>query len=141
MKRRSNPASLALFGGSKRPHSELIALSLLSAAEVAHSFSAFMPSAFTIKNWVLEGTNGELEERLVNLRAGYKPAVFFGLAISGTVALLAHSPLPILAGLGAGLVMMSQYEAALPPELRVPMYALPNLILPGLALPAPALEV
>ena len=99
---------------------EVLALSLLSAGESAHAFSAFLPSRFTIKNWVLCAEDGkELEENIANLRSGYKPALLFGMGLGAVVSIIAKSPIPILFAGGSSLLMLQLYEGALPKELRL----------------------
>ncbi len=105
--------------GKETPSEQVIALSILAAAEVAHAFSAHMPSAFTIKSFALQGTDGEVKEKLSDLRSGYLPATIFGLLLSGVVAVLAKSPLPLMFGGGAAAVMVMTYESNLPKEMRL----------------------
>ncbi len=105
--------------GNETPSEQVIALSILAAAEVAHSYSAHMPSAFTIKTLALQGTEEEVKEKLANLRSGYLPATIFGLLLSGVVAILAKSPLPLMFGGAAAGVMIVTYESNLPKEMRL----------------------
>jgi len=98
---------------------ELIALSLLSAGEAAHAWSAFNPSAFTIRNWVLDGDPQKVQQNIANLRSGYLPAIAFGVGLGAVVSLIARSPLPAaFAGL-TSLLMLVLYEQALPAEKRL----------------------
>jgi hypothetical protein len=92
----------------------LAMLSIFTAAETAHAFSAFMPSHFTIKTFALEGDPAAVAVKLENLRSGYLPATLFGLLLGGVVSVLARSPLPLLASLGASAVMVLNYELAIP---------------------------
>ncbi|MHB1132990.1 MAG: hypothetical protein ACYC4L_11435 [Chloroflexota bacterium] len=103
---------------SIKPTSDVVALSLLTAAEAGHAFSAYLPSYFTIKSFALDGDSAAVQQKLANLRSGYLPAVTFGLLLGGAVSVFAKSPLPLIASLGAAAVMLTQYEGALPPELR-----------------------
>ena len=99
---------------------EVLALSLLSAGESAHAFSAFLPSHFTIRNWVLcEDSEEEVYFNIVKLRSGYKPALLFGMGLGAVVSIIAKSPLPILFAGGSSLLMLQLYEGALPKELRL----------------------
>ena len=98
---------------------ETLALSLLSAGEASHSFSAFLPSRFTIRNWVICGEADEVRDNIANLRSGYKPAVLFGMGLASVVSVIAKSVLPRLFSAGTSLAMIKLYEAALPPELQL----------------------
>lgn len=99
---------------------QVIALTLLTAAETAHAFSAFLPSFFTIRTFALQGGLDEVCLKLENLRSGYIPAVTFGLALGGVVSALAKSPLPLVGSALTAVFMVSQYERALPERLRAP---------------------
>lgn len=104
---------------------EIIALALLSAGEASHSFSAFLPSRFTIRNWVLDGEEQKVDENIVNLRSGYIPALIFGLGLGAIVSVIAKSALPLAFAAGTSLAMITLYEGALPPEKRLnPVLAL-----------------
>jgi len=98
---------------------DVLALSLLSAGEVAHSFSSFMPSRFTLSNWVLDGTDAEVQVRLRSFRAGYLPAVAWGIGLSAVVSVVAESALPLLFGTGTAAAMVALYEQGIPPERRL----------------------
>jgi small-conductance mechanosensitive channel len=58
---------------------EDLLLAVFVAVEGVHSFSAFMPSAFTIRTFVRD------REDIAQLRAGYIPAVLFVFLIAGLV--------------------------------------------------------
>lgn len=105
--------------------SEVIALSLLTAGEMAHAFSAFMPSRFTIRNWVLDGDHRQVREKVASLRSGYAPALVFGLGLGGVVAVIARSPLPLLFSAATGAALVHLYEQALPAEMRLGRPELP----------------
>ena len=110
---------------------EVLALSLLTAGEQAHSFSAFMPSAFTANNWILDGTPEEIRQRVAMWRKGYRPALAFGLGLSAVVSVIAKSPLPFLFAAGAGVTMGTMYERILPEEYRLKLEDWPTLLITG----------
>lgn len=84
-----------------------IALTLLAAAETAHTFSAFEPSVFTIRRLAApQGAQGDI-------RLGYIPAVIMSLGISGTVAYLIKSWAPIIASMLVAGFTIGVYEWAL----------------------------
>lgn len=105
---------------------QVIALSLLTAAEAAHAFSAFLPSYFTIKSFALTGDPQVVQAKLQNLRSGYLPSMTFGALLGGTVAFLAKHPLPLVTAIVTSLFMVTQYERALPPNLRLWSGSLPS---------------
>lgn len=113
------------------PSSEVLALSLLTAGEQAHAFSAFMPSAFTASNWVLNGSWGEVAEKVAMWRRGYRPAVLFGLGLAAAVSWIAKSPLPLIFAAVSGVGMVCMYENVLPKEFRVPAKEWPEVLLLG----------
>lgn len=117
---------------------ETLALALLTAGEQAHSFSAFMPSAFTAKNWVLEGSKDQVQARITMWRQGYRPAIAFGLGLGAVVSYIARSPLPLLFAAGSGVAMISLYERVLPKEDRLTLAEWPILLLAGEVKPSAA---
>lgn len=99
---------------------DVLALALLTAGEQAHAFSAYLPSHFTIRNWVLEGKNQrEIDANICNLRSGYLPSLAFGLGLGAVISFIAKSPLPFLFSVGTGAVMINLYERALPEDKRL----------------------
>jgi hypothetical protein len=108
--------------------SQLLALTLLTAAETAHSFSAFLPSYFTIRTFALDGDPVSVERKLKNLRSGYLPSVTFGLVLGSVVAFIAKHPLPLVAAAVTSAFMVWQYERAIPAEYRLvlPASSCPN---------------
>ncbi len=99
---------------------DLLALSLLTAGVAAQSFGPFLPPHSTMRSWVLCAEDRlELEENIQAMRSGYRPAVMMGSAMGALVSLVSGSPVPLLAGLGAGMAMIKIYETALPPELQL----------------------
>lgn len=98
---------------------DVIALSILAAAETAHSYSSYMPSAFTLKSFALQGNDDEVRKKLADFRSGYLPATLWGLGLGAVVALVAESPLPFLFAAGTAGVMVLLYEQGIPPEKRV----------------------
>jgi hypothetical protein len=108
--------------------SQLLALTLLTAAETAHSFSAFLPSYFTIRTFALDGDPAVVERKLKNLRSGYLPSVIFGLVLGSVVSFIARHPLPLAAAAATSAFMVWQYERAIPAECRLglPAPSCPN---------------
>ena len=99
---------------------EELALALLAAGESAHAFSAFLPSRFTIRNWVLDASQGAgIDANIANLRSGYGPSIALGLGLGGVISLLAKSALPLLFAAGTSLAMLRLYEDALPADKRL----------------------
>jgi hypothetical protein len=113
---------------------EVLALSLLTGAETAHSFSSFLPSYFTIKSFALDGDPDQVAARVADLRSGYRPAVVFGIGLGAIVSLIARSPAPLLFAGAAATTMIYQYERALPDGIRVdnPLALLAGQQPPGL---------
>ena len=97
---------------------QTLALSLLTAGEMAHSWSAFLPSRFTVRALVLSG-DGKQEKNIKDLRSGYIPALTFGLALGGVVSYIAKSPLPFLFSAATGAIMLVLYEQGLPKEMQL----------------------
>jgi len=108
---------------SDQVNKDTIALSLLTAAESGHAFSAYLPSYFTIKSFALDGDPAEVQRKVANLRSGYVPAIGFGLLLGGVVSVLAKSYLPLLTSAGAAVLMVFFYEGALPADIR--LFSLP----------------
>ncbi len=86
---------------------ELLALSVLTAAETAHVFSQFEPSIFTIKR--LAVPEGAVRE----IREGYVPALALGLGIAGAVSFLTKSKLPFMMALLVAAFTIGVYEWAI----------------------------
>lgn len=87
-----------------------ILLSVFVAVEGAHAFSAFMPSAFTMKKFA----EGDLD--LKRLRSGYTPAVLFNITIGALVTVLIKSPLPLVLSILTIAAMIALYEQEIPKE-------------------------
>ncbi len=86
---------------------ELLALSVLTAAETAHVFSQFEPSIFTIKRLAVpEGAEKEI-------RQGYIPALALGLGIAGAVTFIVKSKLPLFMALVVAAFTIGIYEWAI----------------------------
>lgn len=135
-----------LFGTRESQNGELIALTLLAAAETAHSFSSYLPSYFTIKSFALSGDNQEVCQKVSDLRSGYVPASIFGIALGAVVSMLAKSPLPFVATIASAGVMIMLYEGALPQDMRLYSLGIEGKprVLPGCSRPCiecPAYEV
>lgn len=124
-KKKRNPAT----------DSEVVALTILSMAEAAHSYSAYLPSFFTIKTLALDDADGKRDEKIANLRSGYVPAAGFALLIGSIVSVLSKSPLPLLGSAVTSAVMVSLYEQALPTEIRLIGGSKQSNILPGCSQP------
>jgi hypothetical protein len=86
---------------------ELLALSVLTAAETAHVFSQFEPSVFTIKKLAVpQGAEDEI-------RQGYVPALALGVGIAGAVSLITKSKLPLLFSIIVAGFTIGVYEWAI----------------------------
>ena len=83
---------------------DILLLSVFVAVEGAHSFSAFLPSAFTIRTFASD------PQALARVRAGYLPAFVFLAALAATVAALKRSLLPLLLAAATGMLMVMLYE-------------------------------
>lgn len=81
-----------------------IALAAFVATEGAHAFSAFMPSAFTIRTFV------QTEDDVDKLRSGYVPAVAFNVALGMAVSVLADDYLPLGFSVVVAAAMIGLYE-------------------------------
>lgn len=104
---------------------DVLALSLLAAGEQAHAFSSFLPSSFTVKSFALDDSDGKVVQKVRDLRSGYKPAVIFGMGLSGIIAFLARSPLPLALSVATSYAMIAAYEGNLPKDMRMdPLMAL-----------------
>ena len=107
------------------PDSQTIALALLAGGEVSHAYSSYLPSYFTIRSLALDGDPDTVARKVANLRSGYVPATVFGLGLATVISVIAKSPLPLLVGGAAALTMVTFYEGALPPGMRLdPLQAL-----------------
>jgi hypothetical protein len=82
-------------------------LAIFVAVEGAHSFSAFMPSYFTVKKFATDPGD------VAALRSGYAPALIFNLALGGVVSLLVDDPKPVLVSAIVSGGMIALYEQAL----------------------------
>ena len=91
-----------------------LALSILTAAESAHAFSAFLPSYFTIRTFAVDGPPEVVQQKLKNLRSGYIPATIYGLGLGGLVSYIAKSPLPLVFSGITVAIMIALYEQAIP---------------------------
>ena len=89
-----------------------VLISLLLSLECAHAFSAFMPSVFTIRTFALSG-DGEAEQHVNDLRAGYIPAILYALAIGYIASLLLKTNLPLLCSVLTAGFMVGVYEYAI----------------------------
>jgi len=83
---------------------EDVLLGVLVGAESAHAFSAFLPSAFTIK------TFADTPQKIQALRLGYVPAISFSLLLGAGASLLIDNWWPLIATLIACVVMVTMYE-------------------------------
>jgi hypothetical protein len=120
---------------------ETIAISAIAAAETFHMGSACMPSFFTAKNWVLDGTEAQIDTRIANWRTGYRPAVAIGLGLSAALTGLTKSLLPLAFGGVASVVMLKMYETALPTEKQMRLAEWPRFLLTGQPAPSMLLAV
>ncbi len=102
---------------------DLLALSLLAAGEQAHSFSSFLPSSFTVKSFALDPSDGKVEQKVRDLRSGYKPAVIFGIGLASVIAFIARNPLPLVLSAATSVAMITAYEGNLPPDMRLNPFA------------------
>lgn len=89
---------------------ETVLLSVFTAVEGAHAFSAFMPSYFTVKKFT------EDEEDRRALRSGYAPATAFNLALGGLVSVLIKDPKPFILSVIVIAFMIMLYERAITEE-------------------------
>lgn len=92
---------------AKKLKTETILLSAFVGVESVHSFSAFLPSVFTIQGLAVPQGQQDM------IRKGYVPAVGFSLALGGIVSGLIKSWLPIGFSAGTSLFMLSIYEVAI----------------------------
>jgi hypothetical protein len=84
---------------------EDLLLAVFVAVEGVHSFSAFMPSAFTIRTFVRD------REDITQLRAGYLPAVLFVLLLAVLVGMIRkHVGMYVLVGGLVTAFMVGLYE-------------------------------
>jgi len=79
-------------------------IAVFVAVEGAHAFSAFMPSAFTIRTFVQD------EAGISQLRAGYLPALAFLLILAGVVSAMRKNATPLLVAGIVGVFMIGLYE-------------------------------
>ncbi len=84
-------------------------ISVMVALESAHSFSAFMPSAFTIRTFALTD-DGQSEQHISDLRAGYIPAIAYSLIIGWIASVLISSWWPLAGTLATAVFMVLVYE-------------------------------
>jgi hypothetical protein len=89
-----------------------VMLSVFTAVEGAHAFSAFMPSWFTIQKF----SSGE--EDTSKLRSGYLPAIVFNIIIGATVSYITKRPWPMVIALLVILFMVGAYEGAIGKEAK-----------------------
>lgn len=87
-------------------------LSVFVGVEIAHAFSAFMPSWFTVQKFATD--NGDIDK----LRSGYIPSVIFGLILSGIVSKLIKNPTPLIIGISVMIFMIAMYEGAIGQNLK-----------------------
>ena len=80
----------------------------LVGVECPHSFSAFMPSRFTIEHFALED-----EESIRQLRAGYPPALVVNAGLGTVVSLIVESWWPLGMAAGVSALMIGLYESAI----------------------------
>lgn len=85
-------------------------ISIMTALESAHGFSAFMPSVFTIKTFAAEG---DVETHMADLRSGYLPAVALSLAIGYIASQIVKSWWPLAGAIGVSAGMIGVYELAI----------------------------
>lgn len=90
---------------------DLLLLSLFVGFEGAHTFSAFMPSAFTIRSFARDDVD------FVNLRSGYLPSLILIGGMAATVAALKRSFIPIIVAGLVALGMMALYEYSIQARL------------------------
>jgi hypothetical protein len=85
---------------------EKLLLSVFTAVEGAHAFSAFMPSYFTVRKFASTPSDR------ADLRSGYAPALIFNLALGGSLSALIKDarPLVISAIVSGGMILL--YERA-----------------------------
>ncbi len=91
---------------------DTLLISIFVAVEGAHAFSAFMPSAFTIRSFARDRADFD------NLRSGYIPAVLFIMALAFTVAAIKKSALPILIAGATTVGMIALYEFSITARAR-----------------------
>lgn len=111
--------------------STVAGFSLLTAGEALHSWSSFMPSAFTANNWVLDGSDGEIADKVVMWRKGYRPALAISLGLGLGVSLISRSAVPFLAALIADVLMAVTYEHILPAQYRLNLSDWPAFLVTG----------
>jgi hypothetical protein len=84
---------------------EEILLTIFTALESAHFYSAFLPSVFTIKKFA--------ESDKEKVRAGYIPATLLTLGLGLVVSKLINDMKPFYASILITIGMISVYELAL----------------------------
>lgn len=83
---------------------EDVLLAVFVAVESAHAFSAYMPSAFTVRTFAKD------EVDIKNLRSGYLPAVLFVALISSIVAVVRKNAMYLVIAALVSVMMISLYE-------------------------------
>lgn len=106
-----------------------VALVLLAGVEAAGLFGSFCPNFADLDNSVRQNDPNLRHD----LNRSYVHASLLSLGLAGIVAILAESPLPLVAAGVASGVMVAGYESALPPAQRLaffrsPLLADPNVI-------------
>jgi len=82
-----------------------ILLGAFTVLEGVHSYSAFLPSLFTIRHF-----SSASADDLKSFRDGELYASIFTLALGGTISLILRSYYPLLASFGVIGVMVYIYE-------------------------------
>lgn len=88
-------------------NNEVILTSVFMALEGAFAYSAFLPSIMTI------GTFVDSPDKVKMIRQGELVGTGFLLGLSFTVSAVTKSPLPLIFGMGAGILALIVYEKAL----------------------------
>jgi len=96
-----------------------------------------MPSFFTARNWVLQGSPEEIQAHIADWRSGYRPAVAVGGGLGLAISVLARSPMPAIFAGVAAIVMVKMYESVLPTENRLALSQWPEVLLTGKVAAAP----
>jgi hypothetical protein len=79
----------------------------MTAAEVGHGFSAFMPSSFTIRKFAVDRGDAD------RLRSGYGPSLLFAVLLGAAASAVAKDWRPLAAAVIVSIFMIWQYERAI----------------------------
>lgn len=86
-------------------NTEKALITIMVALEAVHGYSAFMPSAFTIRTFAL----GD-EQKIAELRSGYLPSITIAVAMGWIASEIVSSYYPLLAVMLTSGIMVTFYE-------------------------------